>query len=60
MSGKRQQTMAKAARERLVRERRERKLEKKRLRKIEAAERSDLPVEDALPEAELPSADETG
>lgn len=34
MASKRQQTMAKAARERLVKERRERKQEKKRQRKL--------------------------
>ena len=34
MSGKRQQTMAKSARERAVRERRERKQEKRRQRKL--------------------------
>lgn len=34
---RRQQTIAKATRERTVRERRERKQEKKRLRKLEAA-----------------------
>jgi len=38
MSSKRQQTMAKMARERTVKERRERKLEKKRERKLAAAE----------------------
>jgi len=38
MSSKRQQTMAKIARERSVKERRERKQEKKRARKLAAAE----------------------
>ena len=38
MSSKRQQTMAKMARERTVKERRARKLEKKRERKLAAAE----------------------
>jgi hypothetical protein len=38
MSSKRQQTMAKMARERTVRERREKKQEKKRLKKLAAAE----------------------
>ena len=38
MSFKRQQTMAKIARERTVKERRERKQEKKRARKLAAAE----------------------
>ena len=38
MSSKRQQTMAKMARERAVKERRERKQEKKRARRLAAAE----------------------
>lgn len=38
MTTKRQQTMAKIARERSVKEKRERKLEKKRERKLRAAE----------------------
>ena len=38
MSSKRQQTMAKMARERTVRERREKKQEKKRLKRLAAAE----------------------
>jgi hypothetical protein len=38
MSSKRQQTMAKVARERTVKERRARKLEKKQLKKLAAAE----------------------
>jgi hypothetical protein len=38
MSSKRQQTMAKVARERTVKERRARKLEKKQMKKLAAAE----------------------
>jgi hypothetical protein len=47
MSSKRQQTMAKIARERAVREKRERKEEKKRARRLAAAERRDgvIPAE---------------
>ena len=49
MSSKRQQTMAKMARERTVRERRERKQEKKRERKLAAASgNGEQPVEEAL------------
>jgi hypothetical protein len=50
MGSKRQQTMAKIARERAVRERRERKQEKKREKRLAAAEGRDLteePVDDA-------------
>ena len=47
MSSKRQQTMAKMARERTVKERRERKQEKKRERKLAAAaERGEQTVEE--------------
>ncbi len=47
MSSKRQQTMAKMARERAVKERRERKLEKKRERKLAAAaERGEQTVDE--------------
>jgi hypothetical protein len=50
MSGNRQQTMAKLARERAVRERRERKLQKKREKKLAAAaERGETVADDALP-----------
>lgn len=44
MSGNRQQTMAKLARERAVREKRERKAEKKRQRKLAAS--GELPATD--------------
>ncbi|CAN5221479.1 MAG: hypothetical protein H0U82_00355 [Actinobacteria bacterium] len=52
--GNRQQTMAKIARERSVKERRERKEEKKRLRKLAAAEGTDLTADGIeLPEGEI-------
>lgn len=52
--GNRQQTMAKIARERSVKERRERKEEKKRLRKLAAAEGIDLTAEGTeLPDGEI-------
>lgn len=55
MSSKRQQTMAKMARERTVKERRARKLEKKRERKLAAAgDGSEQTVDEAALE---PSAD---
>jgi len=47
MSSKRQQTMAKMARERTVKERRARKLEKKRERKLAAAEGGEQTVDEA-------------
>ncbi len=50
MSSKRQQTMAKMARERTVKERRERKQEKKRERKLAAAaERGEQTVDATTP-----------
>jgi len=54
MSSKRQQTMAKMARERAVKERRARKLEKKRERKLAAAEGGEQTVEET---ALAPTAD---
>ncbi len=61
MSSKRQQTMAKMARERTVRERREKKQEKKRLKRLAAAEggeavvEGDAELEDAAPELDAPT-----
>jgi hypothetical protein len=55
MANRRQQTQAKAARERTVRERRERKLEKKR---AAAAERKEGPVDPTA--VELPDDDAHG
>jgi hypothetical protein len=49
MTTKRQQTMAKIARERSVKERRERKQEKKRERKLRAAEGGAEPVVEENP-----------
>jgi hypothetical protein len=49
MSTKRQQTMAKIARERSVKERRARKLERKRERKLAASEAADQTVVEAPP-----------
>jgi hypothetical protein len=47
MASKRQQTMAKMARERTVRERRERKQEKRREKRLAASEGQDVAVEGA-------------
>jgi hypothetical protein len=49
MSSKRQQTMAKMARERAVKERRARKQERKRERKLAAAEGGEQAVEETAP-----------
>lgn len=49
MSLKRQQTMAKLARERAVKERRARKLERKRERKLAAAGEGEQPVAEPPP-----------
>jgi len=56
MGSKRQQTMAKIARERAVRERRERKQEKRREKRLAAAEGRDLteePVDATVDEASI-------
>ena len=52
MSSKRQQTMAKMARERTVRERREKKQENKRLKRLAAAEGGEAIVEGDVEETE--------
>jgi hypothetical protein len=58
MTSKRQQTMSKIARERLVRERRERKLEKKHAAAAERKARADEGTSGALEDAES-AVDET-
>ena len=52
MTSKRQQTMSKIARERLVRERRERKQEKKHAAAAERKARADESASEALEDAE--------
>jgi hypothetical protein len=49
MSSKRQQTMAKMTRERLVKERRDRKQEKRRQKKLEAAQGTQIAGDGARP-----------